>query len=53
MLKHLLTAASVALLITLTAVSAANAEPPLPFDLGHPGQRSHRRRLLPNRYGWQ
>ena len=31
MLKHLLTAASVALLITLTAVSAANAEPPRPF----------------------
>jgi hypothetical protein len=31
MLKHLLTAASVALLITLTAVSATNAEPPRPF----------------------
>jgi hypothetical protein len=31
MLKHLLTAASVALLIALTAVSAANAEPPRPF----------------------
>jgi hypothetical protein len=31
MLKHLLTAASVALLITLTAVAAANAEPPRPF----------------------